>query len=353
MQKLRATDDSRITYDEATGAVRSFFGADLVEPPPAGAAAAERNAGEATRAFLDANRDAFKLDEVTLARAGERRGSASTAVTYVQQHDGIPVYRGKVVVGVEQASNRVASVVNHVDYAVPAELTRDAVRIPSEQVAGLVRTHLSQMFGHVKTGTPSLYIYRPEETTPPDTESQSMRAKVERAESLGNGEAGRAYLAWHAPADTTEPSGSWDVFVDARTGELIQVKDRRRYASAKGMVFFPDPITSSGDATLSSSTPAAALSGQRHEVDIENLDAPDGTTFKLNGRWVETRDIESPEFDIPTTTTDFRFDTGDRRFLSVQAYYWLDRLINYVRQFGVETLNNAVDARRIGVAAQG
>ena len=73
----------------------------------------------------------------------------------------------------------------------------------------------------------------------------------------------------------------------------------------------------------------------------------------MNGRWVETRDIESPDFDIPTTTTEFTFSAGDRRLLSVMVYFWLDRLIDYLHSFGIVTFNDAVDAQRIGVDAQG
>jgi len=300
MEKLKSSDDSRMTYDADNGAVRSFFGVDLVEPPDAGARAA-RTAGDTTQAFLDDNKDAFKLDDVSLARVEERRGSASTAVTYRQQHNGIPVYGGKVVVGVEQASNRVASAVNKVDYSLPPGLTRESVRVPEIDVPERVRQHLSRMFANVKTGEPSLYVYRCMPTTPPETESRALREKVQRAESLGQGEPGRVYLAWQVPADTTEPSGNWEVFLDAQSGDLIQVKDRRRYGSVKGLVFLPDPITSSANATLSSSTPVATLNGEQREVDIENLDAPNGATFRLNGKWIETRDIESPNFDVPAT----------------------------------------------------
>src|SRR6188508_1589931 len=113
MEKLRASDDSRVTYDTSNGAVRSFFGVDLVEPPPAAdVARGTRSAGDTTQAFLDDNKDAFKLDRVALAPVSERRGSATTAVTYRQQHNGIPVYGAKVVIGVEQATSRVASAVN-------------------------------------------------------------------------------------------------------------------------------------------------------------------------------------------------------------------------------------------------
>jgi zinc metalloprotease ZmpB len=353
MQKLKTTDDPRVVYDAENGAVRSFFGADLVEAPEGNAARAARSAGETTREFLEENQAAFKLEDVLLTETQERRGSASTAVIYQQQHNGIPVYGGKIVVGVEQTSNRVASADNKVDYALPPEITRESVRIEQDDVARLAREHLSAMFAHVKTGHPSLYVYRCTPAPLPDTENPETRAKVQRAEALGVGEPGRAYLVWQTPVDTTEPSGNWNVFIDAQSGSLIQVADRRRYASVKGFVFFPDPITSSGDAGLSSGTTAATLDVERREVDVENLDPPNGSTFRLNGRWIETRDIESPDFDVPATGTDFKFKTSDRRFLSVNAYFWLDRLIEYLRQFNVPAFNEAVEARRLAVDAQG
>lgn len=49
MEKLRASDDTRVTYDAANGAVRSFFGVDLVEPPAADVARAARSAGDTTQ----------------------------------------------------------------------------------------------------------------------------------------------------------------------------------------------------------------------------------------------------------------------------------------------------------------
>jgi zinc metalloprotease ZmpB len=353
MEKLRASDDTRVTYDASNGAVRSFFGVDLVEPPAADVARGARSAGDTTQAFLDDNKDAFKLDRVALAPVSERRGSATTAVTYRQQHNGIPVYGAKVVIGVEQATSRVASAVNEMDYELPSDLSRDAVNVEADRAAELARQHLSQMFGEVKTGQPALYVYRCAPSAVPEVESDATRTKVERAEALGRGEPGKVYLAWQVLADTTEPRGNWEVFIDARSGELIQVKDRRRYASVKGLVFFPDPVTTSGNPALSSATAVATLVTEQREVDIENLDAPNGSTFRLNGRWVETRDIESPDFNVPTTDTDFRFGTADRRFLSVMAYFWIDRLIAHLQQFGIQTFNSAVDSNRIGVDAQG
>jgi hypothetical protein len=356
MQKLKTTEDNRITKDADNGAVRSFFGTDLVDAPASTAEAAEAKAvsdADATQAFLEENKDAFKLEGVSLTPVAERKGSATSAVTYLQEQNGVPVYGAKIVVGLEQASKRIASAVNNVDYAIPAELSAAAATVAREDVAGLVRQHLSPISEEVKTGVPTLYIYRCVAPPTPETESANMQAKIARVQSLGEGTPGEVYLAWQVPADTTNPSGNWEVFVDARTGGLIQVKDRRRYAASKGLVFMPDPITSSGDPTLSSATPRVALDPERREVDIDNLDPPNGANiFKLNGRWVVTRDIEAPIFDVPSGPH-FKFSAADRRFLSVMAYFWLDRLIAYLQTFGVTTFNTAVDARKISVDAQG
>jgi hypothetical protein len=115
----------------------------------------------------------------------------------------------------------------------------------------------------------------------------------------------------------------------------------------------PDPISSSKDPSLSHSTPEAMINPLRREGDLENLDAPVGGKFRLNGKWAASKEIESPVLAPPTTTTDFKYGAKDRKFLSVMAYYWVDRVATYVRGFGVQAYNHAVETTRISLDAQG
>lgn len=71
MSKLQPTKDNRITYDKKTGAVRSFFGAELVKP----LSAAKRGLTLTAKAddFLKVNRQLFNLKNINLKKADIRR----------------------------------------------------------------------------------------------------------------------------------------------------------------------------------------------------------------------------------------------------------------------------------------
>src|SRR4051812_39548387 len=124
MARLKPTTDERTTYDPKNGAVRSFFGAELVSEPATDAHVflAKASADKA-QDFLAANKDLFHLDKVSLKQAARREGAATESLQYVQEHDSIPVYDSELVVGV-QKGGKVASAVNKLDYEIPADLNR-------------------------------------------------------------------------------------------------------------------------------------------------------------------------------------------------------------------------------------
>jgi hypothetical protein len=352
MARLKPTQDSRTTYDSQNGAVRSFFGADLVEDPPTGAAEmATREASEKASDFLAVNKDLFKLQDVTIMPADRRQGGASESLRYRQEHDSVPVYGAELVVGMEKGG-KVASAVNKLDYDIPADLTRDRVRLTAAEAVAQARKELGALAQAVVTGPAKLYVYR-HRSAPLIAAPKPEPAERTKIAGLGTGKVGQAYLAWLVPTDTRQPLGNWDVLIDALTGEVVTVRDRRHYAAVKGMVFRPDPISTSKNASLSSATPEAVLNPFRVEVDLENLDPPVGDTFRLDGKWAASRELETPTVPPPTTTTDFKYGAKDRKFLSVMAYYWVDRVVTYLRGFGVPAYNNAVELTRINLDAQG
>src|SRR5262249_26715948 len=152
------------------GAVRSFFGADLVEYPPAAGAAvlAAQPAEDKAATFLAANQDLFRLQNINLRPADRREGGATESLRFRQDHHDIPVYGGRPVGG-RQRGGRVASTVNKVDYGLAADLTRAQVRLTAEQGAAVVRQRLGGLFQDVATGAPTLYVYRHQPPPPADT----------------------------------------------------------------------------------------------------------------------------------------------------------------------------------------
>lgn len=343
--------NDKVEYDEKTGAIRSFFGEDLFEESLE--TASDKAAGEKTTDFLERNKMRFQLENIDLVQTDKREGSVTESITYQQQHQGVPVYGARLVVGMRKEDSRVTSSVNQVDYELPTELRPEDARLSSQDAASVVRNILDGKFTKIESGKPQLFVYRfsssqddvePPHPTPPIREELL---------SLGKGEDGQVYLAWQVLVDTFEPNGNWEFLIDAVTGEIVNVKDRRSYISRKGFVFMPDPITTSGNLGLSSLTNTATLNPERREVDIDNLNTPPNGQFRLEGKWAECQDIEPPFFGQPVTTTDFKYNAKDREFLSVMAYYWIDRLIEYLRGFGVPTFNQTVENVKIALDAQG
>ncbi|GEM_PF-2248221 len=348
MSKLQLTQDSRTTYDKKTGAVRSFFGAELVNPLPA----AKRRLSVLAKAddFLKVNHDPFHLDNITLKKADVREGAASRSIRYVQQHNTIPVYHAAIVVGQQKAEGNVISAMNSVDYDLPKTLGPEQARLSAENVVDMLHQRFDKQFEAITLAAPTLYVYRHPQPAAPDPHRPQPEIRQTML-ALATGQPGKAYLVWQVLMDTREPSGEWELMVDAAGGELIAVNDRRMDASPKGNVFWPDPIRSKQDGTLSWATPQDTLNEECVEVDIPNLDAPVASKYKLNGTWVESVDYQSPTFKPPETSGDFKYGSKTEEFLSVMAYYYLDRLITDLRALGCTEFSSA--ATKVKVDAQG
>jgi hypothetical protein len=101
-------------------------------------------------------------------------------------------------------------------------------------------------------------------------------------------------------------------------------------STAEAMVFFPNPVVSSGDTTLTDQKDAdyAALNDERVSVTLTNLD---GSGY-LRGTWAyvigETGD---PAFETDGT---YDYTRHDDRFEQVMAYYWVTRSQLYLRSLG-------------------
>ena len=345
--------------------VRSYFDASVrdasVKPSgKAKAAAVEAIATTPERAdaFLNENRVAFGLQNVELRRDIIKEGAATASVRYEQRHEGLPVYGSEVVIGLPKTGGEPTSAVNKVDYDIPASLTPQKMKVSSEQADGIVKDALRAYFSEVVTGPPRLFVYRipPDKPEPHPHLGDAEFARMKSVLALGKGTPGSAYLAFRIEADTRDdgglPRGQWEVMVDAISGGILTVNDRRRYAAPKAYVFYPDPITSSGNAALRWSTAVATLNQERKLVTLANLNPPVNGSYALSGTYVVSVDNEPPAFPPVRSNGSFKFEAKDREFLSVMAYYWIDKFVVYLRTFLIPTLNSAM-TKPIRVDAQG
>ncbi|MFM2376882.1 MAG: hypothetical protein RLZZ165_1979 [Bacteroidota bacterium] len=149
---------------------------------------------------------------------------------------------------------------------------------------------------------------------------------------------------------------------DTRTWELILSDDDlhallRRDAAAyrkplgtvatdttgNAMVFFPDPLTSSGSAYGSPYADHAdgdipALGAQRIPVNLRGL-TWDGTRFTLAGPYVTLQDDEAPYVPIATSTDgSFVFERSASGFEDAMVYYHIDTFQRYVQSLGFMNL---------------
>lgn len=343
-QQLNLVNDGRVSLDEKTGVVRSFFGTELVQ------VSEERNiidpGKEADFAFEDEARNFLKLNEkhfhlsnIALEVAELRKGVATTSIRYQQFHGGLPIYGAELLVSMRKRDGRIISAVNNVDYLISNQAPGGARLTEAD-----VETAVADMFGNMvrsltmKSGPLFIYRHRERDQVPPLRSSSNYK----RVMKLASAEEGKVYLVRQVKVDTQTPSGNWELLVDTANGKVVAVFDRRSYLGPRAYVFEPDPITSSGQDYFNWMTDASILDTHRVDVELEDLDPPraDGNWF-LSGTWVQCLDIEPARFPSPPSNNgNFHFGSKDYPFLFAMVYYWGTRLIKYLRAFGIETFND-------------
>ena len=119
--------------------------------------------------------------------------------------------------------------------------------------------------------------------------------------------------------------------------------------SGTALVFFPNPVVTSGDTTLTDRKDRdyAALNDERVEVPLTGLD---GSGY-LRGTWATVRSATGDE--AYETDCTYNYTRHDDRFEQVMAYYWVTKSQEYTRGlgFGVNAGWPAIngDAQRVRI----
>jgi hypothetical protein len=134
---------------------------------------------------------------------------------------------------------------------------------------------------------------------------------------------------------TIKPAGAWMVFVDGETGEALLVEDILRRFEGRGLVFNPDPKSSTGIDTLQDADDAAEAIPEAayQEVSLPDLELNEDSLFTLTGPWVDTSPTAGRAGDAEGA---FLFDRSDDRFEEVMGYYHIDRQARYMVDLGFE-----------------
>jgi hypothetical protein len=105
--------------------------------------------------------------------------------------------------------------------------------------------------------------------------------------------------------------------------------------SGSGLVFFPNPVVSSGNENLTDQKDAdyAALNDERVSVTLTGLD---GSGY-LHGTWATVyNEVGSAAY---STTCTYSYTRHDDGFEQVMAYYWVTRAQDYLHSLGFDGQN--------------
>jgi Zn-dependent metalloprotease len=290
------------------------------------------------RAYLlsESRKFGMQSDLSDLAVSTVQESPAGYHVRFAQTYRGIPVYQADVVVSINRK--------NYVEFL--ASNYKSAISLPSTvptlsegasiQVA---RTHLGVRGD----------LHGPQTST--------LMVKVE---------IGEARLVYRVVVPAFDPRGDWEVFVDARSGEVISVTDMTCFhkptamqegrtslkVDGSGYVFDPDPL-SMGHATY----------GDAGYTDNNDADTPEllaqrvlrsllgitfsGGVYQLSGPYVTSFDWDAPNTPVVTAAhpDSFRFTRFHDGFEDVMVYFHLDQSQRYIQSLGFTNVqNNSIQA---------
>ncbi|MBK9054122.1 MAG: hypothetical protein IPL78_25375 [Chloroflexi bacterium] len=190
---------------------------------PVAAAAPEAMA----RQYLTANAAQLHLKTSSLTISSSvpcARGLSGTVVRFTQQIAGVPVYQAEIAVHINN-QNIVTAVTSQ--YKEGAQLNSVAPTLEAAAAHRLAVDYLTaQAPFHFDTNT--LVVYH-------------------------NANSGETRLAYHIRLEPSDPLGSWELLVDAHSGEFIKVVDLTAFSDDEraptlvdgtGFVFDPDPLSS-------------------------------------------------------------------------------------------------------------
>ena len=170
-------------------------------------------------------------------------------------------------------------------------------------------------------------------------------------------EQGETKLVYRVLTSSYENPGSWETIIDAKTGEVISVKDiafrhkekeekpeknkkqkevkKNVLVTGSAYIFNPDPLSKmhvayGGQYVDGNDATNASLDAARTLVTIPELELTAGI-YKLKGTYAEIKELESPNKGLFTQTSNqFLFNRNQDGFEAANAYWHLDNNLRYI-----------------------
>ncbi|MCK9243793.1 MAG: T9SS type A sorting domain-containing protein [Candidatus Marinimicrobia bacterium] len=269
------------------------------------------SAEEIARQYLEDNKELFSISSVSNLKPIQTIESPSgKSVTFLQTYQGIPVFGTETVVSINK-HNRITMVVNGNKNITDLKSTNPNISIEKaiENAFEKINVDETTLFASPQC---DLYIYQ---------------------DSLSN-----ANLVWKVNFGAGEPLGDWQIFINANSGEIIEIQNLMvNYVNGSGSVFNPDPISALNDASLTDQNDAdyQELQGAYKTVTLTNLNDPVGGVYCLQGKYVQSVDAESPYISpVTNASSSFIYNRSQIGFEEVNIYYHINTIREYVGSLG-------------------
>ncbi len=287
------------------------------------------SADETTRAYMQAEKTRFGWPSTNeLLLVSEHVGRSSTHLTYRQTLSGVPVYNRYVKASLDSDGHPTMVISGYAPHVGRISGFGSVPRVDAEEASRLAGLAISEQGAH--THEPELVVY-------PIAQPR---------------------LAWHIIVWPDTAGGEWDVLLDATSGIILHVMDRAvhlhaEYLSTKnpglpdgsGLVFDPDPLTSSGSTYSSefydrNDADALAINSERVEVTLRDITRGSDGLYRLQGPYViidGTRRIGGTASNTPAESDPgaFRYTRANDFFEAVMAYYHIDTSQRYIQSLGL------------------
>lgn len=266
----------------------------------------------AARQFLADYADLFRVDWSTdnLLLVRQVKSLVATHFAFEQKYQGIPVFGASVTVHFD-SEGYIRVVTN--DYVQEISLETVAPAVTVQTAIEAAREHVGlRALRQGEEESADLVVY--------------PLVKPSR-------------LAWHVVLPARVPLGTWEVFIDAQTGELInRPQDVNRYREGQGRVYgFVNAVVATQNNKLSDLRDSnTAVPSTSYRL-VPLLDLSD--SGYLDGLYVSTGGTPRARRAF-SRTTQFLYWRADGQFEEVMAYYYIDYCQRYIQSLGFTTVNN-------------
>lgn len=289
------------------------------------------------------------LDEGSRLRfSGEKTIIGSTVIEYQQSHWGIPVWQAGFNVTLDHNTLEVTSATSSIHHRIEVDKPDPKAKYAPNQIKAGGFAELIRQKRVVINGTRWLiYQYSSEDRFDPESRQrdrplQQSPPTIKLPKVPDDIEEGQHYVVTEVLFTLRVKDWgnlNWRALIETESGAVLYL--RAFVACAFGNIFAVDPLTSTGDATITPGSAATTLDPLTTVVTLQGLTPPadPADPQSLEGEYVKVVELNPPDIDPPTAplpTGNFSFSAVTDDFAAVNAYHHCDGFFRMMAGMGFD-----------------